>query len=121
MLFIKHLCSLRHRRRGGMGTLQDRFKCNRQCYNSHVRHLCGVCLPRLNQAFQENGDAKKKVHFLQAYEPGPLSEFFRGDVTLVGCDLVPVFAHRFIMSLYSQIENSSIFSWKSCYRGRRVS
>ncbi|OAE34550.1 hypothetical protein AXG93_1247s1230 [Marchantia polymorpha subsp. ruderalis] len=41
--------------------------------------------------------AEKKVRFLQAYDPGPHSEDFRGDVTFVGSDMVSVFAHRFIM------------------------
>ncbi|KAL2611352.1 hypothetical protein R1flu_023044 [Riccia fluitans] len=41
---------------------------------------------------------EKKVRFLQAYDPAPLSELFRGDVNFVGSDQEPVYAHRFIMA-----------------------
>ncbi|KAL3682583.1 hypothetical protein R1sor_000605 [Riccia sorocarpa] len=40
---------------------------------------------------------KKKLRFLQAYEPGPLSAHFRGDMSFIGRDQERVYAHRFIM------------------------
>ncbi|BBN19026.1 hypothetical protein MPTK1_8g07410 [Marchantia polymorpha subsp. ruderalis] len=91
-----------------MDFIERGFNCSRQCRvylrlpkNSQETPLCGVCTPQLNEAFVGSKyaeSAQKKVRFLQAYSPGPLSPLFRGDVTFVGCDLVPVFAHRFIMA-----------------------
>ncbi|KAL3682584.1 hypothetical protein R1sor_000606 [Riccia sorocarpa] len=40
----------------------------------------------------------KRVRFLHAFDPAPLSESFVGDVDFVGSDQVPVSAHRFIMA-----------------------
>ncbi|KAL3682571.1 hypothetical protein R1sor_000593 [Riccia sorocarpa] len=40
---------------------------------------------------------KKKLRFLQAYEPGPLSPHFRGDMSFLGRDQEHIYAHRFIM------------------------
>ncbi|KAG6556129.1 hypothetical protein Mapa_002070 [Marchantia paleacea] len=75
--------------------------CISNCTQYGGRFLCKLCVDRtvalaLNK--KPLHDLENKVRFLQAYEPGPLSELFRGDVSFVGCDLEPVFAHRFIMA-----------------------
>ncbi|KAL3682447.1 hypothetical protein R1sor_000469 [Riccia sorocarpa] len=41
---------------------------------------------------------EQELKFLGMYQPGPLSENFRGDVSLVGCDQQPVYAHRFVLA-----------------------
>ncbi|KAL3682577.1 hypothetical protein R1sor_000599 [Riccia sorocarpa] len=41
---------------------------------------------------------EKKLRFLRAYDPAPLSELFMGDIKFVGSDEKPVYAHRFIIA-----------------------
>ncbi|KAL2611359.1 hypothetical protein R1flu_023051 [Riccia fluitans] len=44
-----------------------------------------------------------KVRFLRAYEPGPLSAEFQGDISFVGSDQKRVCAHLFIMAAKSTV------------------
>ncbi|KAL2630211.1 hypothetical protein R1flu_014897 [Riccia fluitans] len=81
--------------------------CNSNCAQYGGRFLCKVCVDRTVALAlgkkQPLPELEKKVRFLQAYEPGPMSEHFRGDVSFVGCDLEPVYAHRFIMAGKSMV------------------
>ncbi|KAG6547932.1 hypothetical protein Mapa_010752 [Marchantia paleacea] len=47
-----------------------------------------------------NTELKAKLKFLQSFEPGPMSDSFRGDLKLMGSDNIPVYAHRFIMPVW---------------------
>ncbi|KAL3682564.1 hypothetical protein R1sor_000586 [Riccia sorocarpa] len=74
---------------------------NSNCGDCKIRER--VCLDQsvvdtLNKKQKRLGEFEKKVLFLQALEPNPLSADFRGDVTLVGSDEEPVYAHRFILA-----------------------
>ncbi|KAL3682574.1 hypothetical protein R1sor_000596 [Riccia sorocarpa] len=54
-------------------------------------------LREVTAQYLEEPSVKKKLRFLQAYEPGPLGAHFRGDMSFLGRDQERVYAHRFIM------------------------
>lgn len=54
-----------------------------------------------------NTELKAKLKFLQSFEPGPMSDSFRGDLKLMGSDNIPVYAHRFIMVI--ELGKSCVF------------
>ncbi|BFI13310.1 hypothetical protein MPTK1_4g16245 [Marchantia polymorpha subsp. ruderalis] len=92
-------------RRGAMAT-EVVDVCISNCTQYGGRFLCKLCVDRIVALALNKKplhELENKVRFLQAYEPGPLSESFRGDVSFVGCDLEPVFAHRFIMAGKSSV------------------
>ncbi|KAL3682576.1 hypothetical protein R1sor_000598 [Riccia sorocarpa] len=52
---------------------------------------------RLKELELAEESVKKKLHFLQSYEPGPLNPHFRGDMSFVGRDQEHIYAHRFVL------------------------
>ncbi|KAL2611363.1 hypothetical protein R1flu_023055 [Riccia fluitans] len=70
------------------------------CAPYNRKFYCKSCVIRSLSSAQARAtlNLEKQVRFLRAFQPSPLSEDFRGDVTFVGRDGKPVYAHRFIMA-----------------------
>ncbi|KAL3682572.1 hypothetical protein R1sor_000594 [Riccia sorocarpa] len=64
------------------------------CIEQEAAHSLSETIERLVEL---QNSLEKKLRFLQAFEPGPLSKYFRGDICFVGSDQEPIYAHRFIM------------------------
>ncbi|KAL3682582.1 hypothetical protein R1sor_000604 [Riccia sorocarpa] len=71
---------------------------NKICIDSSTAAALSKKEKRLEEVEPTLERLVKRVRFLQAYEPAPLVESSARDVSFVGFDQVPVYAHRFIMA-----------------------